>query len=107
MTTVTSDREPTPPQTSDGKGVPTSNTNNKVLHGRVIKARLSTRKPTKVDYMKLGDPFIGIAAKDGNGENLFGDQYEYSSEDTYATDGDFKHDKPRAVVKAKEAGSAV
>ena len=43
----------------------------KVLNGRVTKARKSPRSTIKKDYMALGDPFVGSAFLNSDGEKIF------------------------------------
>lgn len=73
----------------------------KTLGGRVSK-RVSPRKDKKVDYKKLGDPFITMEnAEDEDGNNVFGEPSGTESEDTYATDGSFRKAEMDA---SKDAG---
>ena len=59
----------------------------KTMDGRVTK-RASPRKGKKTNYKTLVDRFFAMdAAKDANGDNVFGEPSATESEDTYATDG--------------------
>ena len=94
---VETDHE-TPPTT------PTPSTkHDKIIGGRIIK-RASPRKGKKTNYKTLVDPFFAMdAAKDADGNNVFGEPSATESEDTYATDGSFKEIGPIAAVKTEDA----
>ena len=75
----------------------------KTISGRITK-RASPRKGKKTDYKTLDDPFFAMdAAKDANGNNVFGEPSATESEDTYATDGSFKDIGGVAAVKTEDA----
>ena len=73
----------------------------KVISGRVTKARKSPRSATKKDYKALGDPFIGTTFLNSDGEKVFPTDHS-DSEDSSASDKGFngEHDD---VVKMEEA----
>ena len=85
-------QESTPIESADSAKNPfsTPRNRNKVISGRVRKARVSPRQSVKPDYKKLGDPFVGMdEAKDEHGNNIFGND-ESGSEDTYPSDAEFR-----------------
>ena len=62
------------PSTRGGNELAASKTPKKaqrVLNGRVDKARKSPRSTIKKDYMALGDPFVGSAFLNSDGEKIF------------------------------------
>lgn len=72
----------TPPKTPNAS-------QDKVISGRVTK-RVSPRKTTLKDYKQLEDPFMGMeAARDDDGENVFGKPERSDDEDSNPTDGEF------------------
>ena len=104
-TAMDSKEEESAPETDNDEMTPTTpnpSKRQKVIGGRVTK-RLSPRKNAKKDYKTIGDPFSTMeAAKDENGNNVFGPPSRTESEDTYATDGSFKTNDEERVVKVKE-----
>ena len=57
----------------------------KVINGRVTKARKSPRAAIKKDYIALGDPFGGSSFMNSDGEKIFPTDRS-SSEDSFASD---------------------
>ena len=88
----------TPPKT------PIRNNNaDKVLAGRVTKARVSPRKTMKKNYKMMVDPFNDMQdATDETGERIFA-QEKSDSEDSYPTDVEFGQER-RVKVKEEPMG---
>lgn len=57
----------------------------KVISGRVSKARKSPRAATKKDYKALGDPFVGTTFLNSDGEKVFPTD-DSDGEDSVASD---------------------
>ena len=57
----------------------------KVINGRVTKARKSPRATIKKDYMALGNPFIGTTFVNSDGEKVFPTDHS-DSEDLFSSD---------------------
>lgn len=67
----------------------TANGKDKVLNGRVTKARASPRKAAKKDYQKMADPLGAMKdVRDENGQPMFEDK-GFTSEDSDPTDVEF------------------
>lgn len=103
---MNSDEEESAKET-DNETAPTtpmhSTQHDKIISGRIIK-RASPRKGKKTNYKTLVDPFFAMdAAKDENGNNVFGEPSATESEDTYATDGSFKEAGSVAAIKTEDA----
>lgn len=77
----------------------------KTIGGRVTKpGRISPRKTTKKDYKAMMDPFKDIEAANGKGEDRIFDTEKSSSEDTYASDGEYVKPADGSVpVKTEQA----
>ena len=73
----------------------------KVINGRVTKARKSPRATIKKDYMALGDPFIGSTFLNSDGEKIFPTDHS-DSEDLFASDKgyDGKHEDGQEMEEA-------
>ena len=57
----------------------------KVINGRITKARKSPRAAVKKDYMALGDPFVGSSFINSDGEKIFPADHS-DSEDSFSSD---------------------
>ena len=85
----------TPPKTPNGSL-------GKVISGRVIK-RSSPRKTTTMNYKKLEDPFMDMeAAKDDDGENVFGKPERSEDEDSNPSDEEFGSDKKTVKIEEEK-----
>ena len=73
----------------------------KVIGGRVTKARTSPRSATKKNYKALGDPFIGTTFLNSDGEKVFPTDNS-DSEDSSTSDKGFNGEFDD-VVKTEEA----
>ena len=73
----------------------------KVISGRVTKARKSPRSTSKKDYKALEDPFIGTTFLNSDGEKLFPTDHS-DSEDSSTSDKVFNGEYDN-VVKMEEA----
>lgn len=73
----------------------------KVINGRVTKARKSPRATIKKDYMALGDPFIGSTFLNSDGEKIFPTDHS-DSEDLFESDKgyDGKHEDGQGMEEA-------
>ena len=72
----------------------------KVISGRVTKARTSPRSATKKDYKALENPFNGTTFLNSDGEKVFPTDTSDSEESTSDKGFNGEHDE---VVKAEEA----
>ena len=85
----------TPPKTPNGSMA-------KVISGRVIK-RVSPRKTIAKNYKKLEDPFMEMeAAKDDDGENVFGKPERSEDEESNPTDDEFGSDKKTIKIEEEK-----
>ena len=57
----------------------------KVINGRITKARKSPRAVIKKNYMALGDPFVGSSFVNSDGEKIFPTDHS-DSEDSFPSD---------------------
>ena len=57
----------------------------KVINGRITKARKSPRAVIKKNYMALGDPFVGSSFVNSDGEKIFPTDHS-DSEDLFSSD---------------------
>ena len=73
----------------------------KVINGRVTKARKSPRATIKKDYMALGDPFIGSTFLNSDGEKIFPTDHS-DSEDLFENDKGYggKHEDGQGMEEA-------
>ncbi len=79
-------RSPDPSSDNKLSTSQTSRKAQKVISGRVTKARKSPRGATKKDYKALGDPFIATTFLNSDGEKVFPTDHS-DSEDSVASKG--------------------
>ena len=92
------------PSTRRDNKLSTLNTSKKaqrVINGRVTKARKSPRATIKKDYMALGDPFIGSTFLNSDGEKIFPTDHS-DSEDLFENDKGYggKHEDGQGMEEA-------